>query len=280
MNLTGKRILIVDDEEEIVEVISSIMEPTGITIETAHDGRSGLELIKSRKFDLVLSDIKMHGIDGYQLISAVKKSGLNKRTPIVVMTGYIDEKEERALRLGAVKIFIKPIRTMELLEWIEKRIALAAIDIEKFKVALASGVGEVLGFYLQEKIGSEFIEQKETIGEDGLNGTIHFIGGDFKGYMGIMLENPMIKAIGAMTFGEEYEDDFASEIVGELCNQCLGKVIAHFSKIDVNLSLDIGIPEVITVSDREPHFHHASNYYISILFHWQHHRCVVELVMN
>ena len=108
MDLTGKRILIVDDEEEIVEVLSHVLEPTGASIKDANDGRTGLELIRSHAFDLIISDIRMPGIDGFQLITGVKKSELNRRTPVVVITGYLDEPEERALLLGAVKVFIKP----------------------------------------------------------------------------------------------------------------------------------------------------------------------------
>ena len=230
---------------------------------------------------LIISDIRMPGIDGFQLITGVKKSELNKRTPVVVITGYLDEPEERALLLGAVKVFIKPLRTSELLEWIEKRIKLSNINIEKFNAALNSGVQEVLEFYIQETVTLETPESAPASLEgEGLVGIIHFIGGDFKGYMALSLENSLVAEMGQKTFGDEYDDEIASEIVGELCNQALGKVIAHFSKLDITLSLDIGIPEVLTVGEKQPHFFHAANYTIRSCFTWNSQRCIAELIMN
>ena len=70
-----KKILVVDDENDIAELIKDILEDEGYSISIANDGKSAINLIKEEKFDLILLDIMMPDISGTEVCIYIKKSG-------------------------------------------------------------------------------------------------------------------------------------------------------------------------------------------------------------
>jgi len=136
-------LLIVDDEAINLKVLSNILL-SDYTILTAKSGEEAIEKAKEYKPDLILLDIVMPGMDGYQTISEIKKSEKIKNTPVVFMTGLNSiEDEEKGLSLNAVDYITKPfsniivrlrvnnqikiinqLRTIELLSMTDKLTAL------------------------------------------------------------------------------------------------------------------------------------------------------------
>jgi signal transduction histidine kinase/CheY-like chemotaxis protein len=109
------RILLVDDEEEILESTRASLESMGFTVRTASDGRAAEETVASAPddLDLVLTDINMPGMGGVELLTRLKR--LRPDLPIVMMTGYSElmtDAEARAL--GAERIVMKPFRPANL----------------------------------------------------------------------------------------------------------------------------------------------------------------------
>ena len=87
--MTVGRILIVDDEDSMCQYLSILLEKDGHETTIAHSGREAMELMQQEPFDVVLTDIQMPGMDGIELLKAVKE--LDPCTPVVIMTAYASE---------------------------------------------------------------------------------------------------------------------------------------------------------------------------------------------
>ncbi len=108
-------ILVVDDEEMMRELLVDVLAMEGYTVETAEDGKAALERLKISTPRLVISDIKMPRMNGFELLKAVKESF--PKTRIIMMTGYSDDFTVKdALRLNADEYIIKPFNTRDISE--------------------------------------------------------------------------------------------------------------------------------------------------------------------
>jgi DNA-binding NtrC family response regulator len=105
--MSTARILIVDDEEDLRDVLTYQLHPLGAEIVTAENGRVGLELAKKTLFSAILSDISMPELSGLEFLAQLRKDGIE--TPFVILTGFGDKtKAVEALRLGAFDFLDKP----------------------------------------------------------------------------------------------------------------------------------------------------------------------------
>ncbi|UCE61434.1 MAG: response regulator [Phycisphaerales bacterium] len=123
--LEGKRILVADDEDIIRETVCDVLSGYGCLVSSAADGAVALELVAAQPFDLVLSDIKMPGSDGYQVFAAAKDA--NPDTPVILTTGFGYDPNHaivRARREGLASVLFKPFKVDQLLS--EIRMALAS----------------------------------------------------------------------------------------------------------------------------------------------------------
>lgn len=109
-----KKVLIVDDESGMRHMLSVLLEREGYAIDTAEDGKSGLEKIKSNHYDLVLCDIRMPEMDGLTFLESTKN--LNRQLPIIMMSafGNVDTAIE-AMKKGAYDYVSKPFKADEIL---------------------------------------------------------------------------------------------------------------------------------------------------------------------
>lgn len=112
-------ILIVDDEKEICDLLRDALTKERFEVETALDGRQGLGLLEENLFDLVITDIKMKGMDGLEFLSRVKE--FNPEIPVIMITafGSIDIAID-AMKKGASEFVTKPFKLNELLMQVEK----------------------------------------------------------------------------------------------------------------------------------------------------------------
>ncbi|MCM8798751.1 MAG: response regulator [Candidatus Omnitrophica bacterium] len=134
-----KRILIVDDERNMCEALFDVLEQEGFSVSTALDKEEALRLIKNIEFDLLLLDIRLKGVDGLDLISAVKE--INPGIAIIIMTGYPSlESAIEGTRLGISDYLLKPISIESLKASIQH--ALIQKDKEKQKEQLAKKLEE------------------------------------------------------------------------------------------------------------------------------------------
>jgi DNA-binding response OmpR family regulator len=82
-----ERILVVDDEEMVCEVIRLTLERQGYLVAMASDGREALEFLAGTRPDLVITDIAMPEVDGYQLLKAIRNAPETKTLPVILLTG-------------------------------------------------------------------------------------------------------------------------------------------------------------------------------------------------
>lgn len=116
------RILIVDDKEENLYLLETLLKGSSYQIVTARDGAEALNKLKEESIDMIISDILMPKVDGFQLCRECKKDDSLKKIPFVFYTAiYTDKKDmEFALSLGAEKFIVKPIEPEVFLKILEE----------------------------------------------------------------------------------------------------------------------------------------------------------------
>lgn len=108
-------ILIVDDVSENIKVAINILQCKEYSFSFALTGEQALEVVKTKKFDLILLDIMMPGIDGFEVCEILKKTASLKNIPIIFVTAKIDiDSIEKGFTLGAVDYVTKPFHSIEL----------------------------------------------------------------------------------------------------------------------------------------------------------------------
>ncbi len=101
------KILVIDDEPKSAEHLARGLEESGYQVDTAHDGRVGLQAARESDYALVISDIMMPGFDGFSMVHELRRVG--RRTPVLFVTARHDvEARVRGLDLGADDYLIKP----------------------------------------------------------------------------------------------------------------------------------------------------------------------------
>ena len=108
----GKTVLLVDDYPAVRRAIREIVINLGLKVVEAENGLEAQEVLRSKSVDLVISDLVMPEMDGFELTEAIRASGKGKRIPIVIISTHDDAKYIfRALHLGADDYLIKPPTT-------------------------------------------------------------------------------------------------------------------------------------------------------------------------
>lgn len=117
------RILSVEDDVDLQQVYAYVLAKKGWDVAYAYDGKDGLEKALGLKPDLILLDMMLPGLNGIEVIVALKKNEQTRAIPIIVMTAYPSDAQflQSAVRaLGAVEYLAKPVHTDELVETIER----------------------------------------------------------------------------------------------------------------------------------------------------------------
>jgi len=120
---SGKsRVLVVDDESSIREVLSEHLttRATSYEVLTAADGFEAGRLVATFRPDVVLLDLRMPGLDGFQICRTIKADPETSSTVVIAMTGfYSPETEARILECGAIRCFAKPVEPSTLAGFID-----------------------------------------------------------------------------------------------------------------------------------------------------------------
>jgi CheY-like chemotaxis protein len=112
-------ILVVDDEDALRTVLSSELESEGYVVATAGDGDEAISILQGKLFDLVLLDIKMPRVDGFEVLRFVKER--YPATKVIMLTGFADLKNAiESKKLGAEDFVSKPYDLVDLLTTIER----------------------------------------------------------------------------------------------------------------------------------------------------------------
>jgi len=108
MVTTKKKLLLVDDAELFLKSFERLLVKEGYEITTASNGLEGIECIRKNDFDLVVTDIEMPKMDGFEMLRKIQK--FKRELVVIVLTAFGSlEKEEKAMFLGASKYIEKPV---------------------------------------------------------------------------------------------------------------------------------------------------------------------------
>jgi len=120
--MTKARILIVDDQEEILDSLRAILSDEGHDVITARDGQEALHIVQSDSPDVVFLDIWIPGIDGLQTLKAVKK--ISPSCSVIMMSGHgTIETAVKAIKLGATDYLEKPLNLEDVLHLVQKAVS-------------------------------------------------------------------------------------------------------------------------------------------------------------
>jgi len=111
-----RRALVVEDDPDIVELLSHYLARDGWTVESADDGRDALERIRRERYDLLILDLQLPGKDGLALCAEVRSDKRTRDVPVVMLTARGDEADRIVgLEMGADDYVVKPFSPKELL---------------------------------------------------------------------------------------------------------------------------------------------------------------------
>ena len=106
-------ILVVDDEESMRTILKDILVEQGYDVDTAENGAVGVEKFRDKHFDLIISDVHMPVMNGFEFVKTVAQD--NPKVKILMLDSYPDELLEKALESGALTCLHKPFRIIRLL---------------------------------------------------------------------------------------------------------------------------------------------------------------------
>ncbi|MFN2517211.1 MAG: PAS domain S-box protein, partial [Pyrinomonadaceae bacterium] len=119
--LSQMRILVVDDSADTVDMLRRLFEMDGAFVDTARSGAAALDVARGKDFDVVLSDISMPGMDGFEFVGRLRQIARQKDVPVVALTGFgRAEDVQRAAAEGFLSHVTKPIDVNSLVEILRK----------------------------------------------------------------------------------------------------------------------------------------------------------------
>jgi twitching motility two-component system response regulator PilG len=113
----GKHVLVVDDDEPINELVRIVLETRGYQVVSAADGTSALDAVARLRPDLVVLDVMMPGVDGFEVCRRIKEDPATKDTKVVMLSAKsLDVDRHRAEAVGADLYLTKPVKLADLLD--------------------------------------------------------------------------------------------------------------------------------------------------------------------
>lgn len=126
----SEKVLLVDDEEEFLEVMSERMQARGMVVTTATSADQALAIIEKESFDAIVMDFQMPAMDGMEALKAIKTQ--KPELQIILLTGYATvEKTVEAMKIGATDFLEKPADLEALAEKIKKAKAEKMLIVEE-----------------------------------------------------------------------------------------------------------------------------------------------------
>src|SRR5262249_11838886 len=102
------KILVVEDDPEALDMITSTLEQEGYHVVVASDGLEGMAVALSQSPQLIIADLKMPRMDGVEMVRRLRRQLSTRQTPIVAITAYPTELQENGLMAGANRVLVKP----------------------------------------------------------------------------------------------------------------------------------------------------------------------------
>jgi len=157
-SINDKKILVVDDEKNLQEMVKDILSAEGFTVITADNGKEGLKKIYEESPDLILLDCQMPEMDGYEVLSEIRRDPLLINKPVIMLTVRCSEGDEvKGLRLGIDDYMTKPFKNSVLLARVKTVIERKALSLGANPLTMLAG-NIAINFEIERRIstGSQF----------------------------------------------------------------------------------------------------------------------------
>lgn len=208
--------MIVDDEVLNLKLMSNLLEISGFDVIVAESGEIAIEKLKNKLPDLILLDVVMPGIDGFETCKYLQSSEKNKNIPVIFMTSISESTEKiKGLNLGAVDYIIKPIKTEEILARINIHIRLqeeikertkAEMELQKAKAELEQKVQERTT-ELSQSLAKLQVTQGQLIKNEQMSSIGELVAG-----IAHELNNPVSIVVGNINLAETYLQELINHI--------------------------------------------------------------------
>ncbi len=156
-----QKVLIVEDDRLIAELERDYLEASDYEIEIAEDGFAGMKLIREKKYALVILDIMLPGVSGFEICREIRK---NQDIPVIMVTAKKEDVDKiRGLGLGADDYIVKPFSPAELVARVKAHISIHERLLQKGreKEAYSKGI-EVRGLRIDPQAHRVFLHEKEV----------------------------------------------------------------------------------------------------------------------
>ena len=110
--MTPPRLLVIDDEAAVREVLCEFLSVLGYDVEAARDGADGLARLARERFDLVVTDLRMPLLDGWDVLESAR--AITPGMPVIIVTGAAEDEDLERARAHGVRLLAKPLTLQEL----------------------------------------------------------------------------------------------------------------------------------------------------------------------
>jgi len=137
-----KKALVIDDEQIVLDSVGTLLRDEGFDVDVSLSGRQGLDWAIERKYDVILTDIRMPDIGGMRVLRDVKR--IHQSLPVIMITGYASVNSAvQSMKLGAADYIEKPFEPEQLIDSVNRALGLSA-EAEEQELVHKDEVGKVL----------------------------------------------------------------------------------------------------------------------------------------
>lgn len=144
----SEKVLICDDEVQLTKVFKAIIENEGYECDTVYNGEDAIYKVFENNYDLILLDVQMPGLDGFEVCTAIKKNEKSKDIPVLFLTGLRDyESRLKGLQVGANDFISKPVEAPELILRVKNMLKIREYSkfLKKYNVTLEAEIERKAG---------------------------------------------------------------------------------------------------------------------------------------
>jgi len=262
----NKKILIVDDNPRNVEVVANLLSGDNYDIEFAVSGTEAIEWVDKAVFDLILMDIMMPGIDGYEACRKIKEKEACRDIPVIFLTAKTDtESLSKAFQAGGVDYVSKPFRSTELLARVATHLELKQRreELKEFNARLEEKVRERT-LELQESntklsIALKDLKQLDNTKTDFLHMVSHELRTPLNGILGGMellkahsFSDEIMDYLSILDLSTRRLESFSYKALDITQLQTMGASILHLNKISLSDFVETFIKEYEKTNNVQP----------------------------
>ncbi len=186
------RLLVVDDDESNRDMLSRRLQHDGYTVQTAANGVDALRLLRSSPFDLVLLDLIMSGLDGYQVLLKIKHDPALREIPVLMLSALDQEGGiARCIEQGAEDYIAKPFRPVFLRARIEASLEKKRLrDLDRLRLVELGRAHELVrrafGRYVSEEVATRILQSPEGLELGGEEREVTILMSDLRGFTALI----------------------------------------------------------------------------------------------